>query len=113
VGRAARGDRLAFGDLAINYGGRFSDATMNRSGSRRVSASSANGKCPKGDRAGGLGVQFNLPLSVRVNRALVTHWNAGGVDHSAPRMRSDRQSDDSVLSARSERDLARSRRRST
>lgn len=68
----------AFGDLAINYRRQVpwgADAPVWFA--PRLSLVLPTGSVRKGTGAGGLGVQFNLPLSVRVNRALVTHWNAG------------------------------------
>ena len=68
----------ALGDLAINYRrqvlGRDDEPVWF---APRLSVVLPTGIVRKGTEAGGLGVQFNLPLSVRVNRALVTHWNAG------------------------------------
>ena len=68
----------AFGDLAINYRrqvlGRDEEPVWF---APRLSLVLPTGSVRKGTGAGGLGVQFNLPLSVRFNRALVTHWNAG------------------------------------
>ena len=68
----------ALGDLAINYRRQVpwgADAPVWFA--PRLSLVLPTGSVRKGTGAGGLGVQFNLPLSVRVNRALVTHWNAG------------------------------------
>jgi hypothetical protein len=43
----------------------------------RLSLIFSTGDSRLGRGFGGLGVQTNLPMSVVVNRALVTHWNAG------------------------------------
>ncbi|PYP76820.1 MAG: hypothetical protein DMD35_17160 [Gemmatimonadetes bacterium] len=43
----------------------------------RLSLVVPSGSARKGTGAGGPGLQVNLPLSVLVDRALVTHWNAG------------------------------------
>ena len=68
----------ALGDLAINYRrqvlGRDDEPVWF---APRLSFVLPTGSVRKGTGAGGPGVQMNLPLSVRVNRALVTHWNAG------------------------------------
>ena len=67
-----------FGDVLLNY--RYQ---LVGSGDTRVAfAPRASLICPTGDPRlgrgfGGFGVQTNLPLSVVVNRQLVTHWNAG------------------------------------
>ncbi len=66
------------GDVALNY--RYQ---LVGSGSSKVAFAprltllvpSGNSRLGRG--AGSTGVQINLPLSVVVNRKLVTHWNAG------------------------------------
>lgn len=68
----------AFGDMLLNY--RYQ---LVGNGEARVAfAPRASLIFPTGDSRtgggfGGFGVQTSLPLSVVVNRALVTHWNAG------------------------------------
>jgi hypothetical protein len=73
-----RADAAALGDVAINYRrqvlGRDEEPLWF---SPRVSVVLPTGSTRRGAGAGGLGVQMNLPVSVRVSRALVTHWNAG------------------------------------
>ena len=68
----------ALGDVAINYRrqilGRNDDPVWF---SPRLSLVLPTGSTEKGTGAGGPGLQVNLPLSVRVNRAFVTHWNLG------------------------------------
>jgi hypothetical protein len=72
------GSGAALGDAAINYRrqviGRDQDPVWF---SPRLSLVLPSGSAGKGTGAGGPGLQLNLPLSVRVNGALVTHWNAG------------------------------------
>ena len=67
-----------FGDALLNY--RYQLA--GNGGSRvafapRVSLILPTGDSRQGRGFGGTGVQTSLPLSVVVNRKLVTHWNAG------------------------------------
>jgi hypothetical protein len=76
--QGSRGDAAALGDVAINYRrqvlGRDEEPLWF---SPRVSLVLPSGSTRRGAGAGGLGVQMNLPVSVRLSRALVTHWNAG------------------------------------
>jgi hypothetical protein len=73
------GGRRALGDVALNYRrqvlGREEESVWF---SPRVRVVIPSGSVERGSGAGGAGLQVNLPVSVRVNRALVTHWNAGG-----------------------------------
>ena len=67
-----------FGDALLNY--RYQ--LVGNGGSRvafapRVSLILPTGDSRQGRGFGGTGVQTSLPLSVVVNRKLVTHWNAG------------------------------------
>ena len=67
-----------FGDVFLNY--RYQ--IVGNGGARvafapRVSLIFSTGDSRLGRGSGGLGVQTSLPMSVVVNRALVTHWNAG------------------------------------
>jgi hypothetical protein len=68
----------ALGDAAINYRrqvvGRDDDPVWF---SPRLSLVLPTGSTQKGTGEGGAGLQVNLPLSVRVSPALVTHWNLG------------------------------------
>jgi hypothetical protein len=92
----------AFGDLAINYRRQIpwgADAPVWFA--PRLSLVLPTGSVRKGTGAGGLGVQFNLPLSVRVNRALVTHWNAGASITRAASVLDRRQSIRSVAAGAS------------
>jgi hypothetical protein len=72
------GSDAAIGDIAINYrrqvGGRDDEPVWF---APRLSVLLPTGSVRKGAGTGGPGAQFNLPLSVRLNRDLVTHWNAG------------------------------------
>ena len=76
--QSSLGSGVSLGDAAINYRrqvlGRDEDPVWF---SPRLSLVLPSGSARKGTGAGGPGLQLNLPLSVRVNRALVTHWNAG------------------------------------
>lgn len=67
-----------FGDALLNY--RYQ--LVGNGGSRvafapRLSLILPTGNSRSGRGFGGSGVQTNLPLSVVLNRKLVTHWNAG------------------------------------
>jgi hypothetical protein len=72
------GSGAAIGDFAINYRrqilGRDDEPVWF---APRLGVVLPTGSVRKGTGAGGPGAQFNLPLSVRVSRTLVTHWNAG------------------------------------
>lgn len=76
--QSAGGSGASLGDVALNYRrqvlGRDDEPLWF---SPRLSLVLPSGSTRKGTGAGGPGVQVNLPLSVRVDRALVTHWNAG------------------------------------
>jgi hypothetical protein len=76
--QSSRDASASLGDAAINYRrqvlGRGEDPVWF---SPRLSLVVPSGSARKGTGAGGPGLQLNLPLSVRVNRGLVTHWNAG------------------------------------
>jgi hypothetical protein len=76
--QSSAGSGASIGDAAINYRrqilGHDEDPVWL---SPRLSLVLPSGSARKGTGAGGPGVQLNLPLSVRVNTALVTHWNAG------------------------------------
>jgi len=64
------------GDVAINY--RHQVASSERVAfAPRLSVVLPTGNEAKGLGTGGTGFQANLPLSVSVGPALVTHWNAG------------------------------------
>jgi len=76
--QSAIGSGAAIGDAAINYRrqllGHDDDPVWF---APRLSLVLPSGSARKGTGIGGPGLQLNLPLSLRVNRALVTHWNAG------------------------------------
>ena len=76
--QSTSGSGAALGDAAINYRrqvlGHDDDPVWF---SPRLSLVVPTGNTRKGTGAGGPGLQVNLPMSVRVNRALVTHWNVG------------------------------------
>lgn len=65
-----------FGDVLLNY--RYQVAQTERwAFAPRVSAILPTGDPHHARGAGGAGVQFNLPLSVRLSGRWVTHWNLG------------------------------------
>jgi hypothetical protein len=76
--QSSSGSVASIGDAALNYRrqilGHDEDPVWF---SPRLSLVLPSGSAQKGTGAGGPGLQLNLPLSVRVNSALVTHWNAG------------------------------------
>jgi hypothetical protein len=76
--QSTSGSGAALGDAAINYRrqilGHDDDPVWF---SPRLSLLLPSGSTRKGTGAGGPGLQVNLPLSVRVSSALVTHWNVG------------------------------------
>ena len=66
------------GDVALNY--RYQ--VVGSGGAKVAFAPRLTLLVPSGDArfgrgAGGVGTQINLPLSVVINRKLVTHWNVG------------------------------------
>jgi hypothetical protein len=66
------------GDLILNYRYQLLGEDEERVWvSPRASAILPTGSVAEGRGAGGPGVQLNLPLSVQISDALVTHWNAG------------------------------------
>ena len=72
------GSGASLGDIALNYRrqilGRDDEPVWF---APRLSVLLPTGSAQKGSGAGGPGMQLNLPLSVGLSRALVTHWNAG------------------------------------
>ncbi len=68
----------ALGDVALNYRrqlvGRGEQPMWF---APRLSVVFPTGSTRKGTGLGGPGLQLNLPLSVKLDRTLVTHWNAG------------------------------------
>ena len=76
--QSSTGSGASIGDAAINYRrqilGHDEDPVWF---APRLSLVLPSGSARKGTGAGGPGLQMNLPLSVRVHPALVTHWNAG------------------------------------
>jgi hypothetical protein len=73
------GDGRALGDVVLNYRRQvLGQAEEPVWFSPRVSLVLPSGSVDRGAGAGGMGVQLNLPVSVRVGRAWFTHWNAGG-----------------------------------
>jgi hypothetical protein len=76
--QSTSGSGASFGDVALNYRrqvlGHDDEPIWF---APRLSLVLPSGSARKGSGAGGPGLQVNLPLSVRVNGAVVTHWNAG------------------------------------
>jgi hypothetical protein len=67
-----------FGDVLLNYRYQLvGNGEARVAFAPRVSLIFPTADSRLGRGSGGLGVQTSLPLSVVVNRALVTHWNAG------------------------------------
>ncbi len=68
----------ALGDVVVNYRrqlvGRGEQPMWF---SPRLSVVIPTGSTRKGTGLGGPGLQLNLPLSMKLDRAIVTHWNAG------------------------------------
>jgi hypothetical protein len=68
--------KRGLGDTAINY--RYQLVDNDRVAvSPRVSVLLPTGKSTDGLGTGGVGIQTNLPVSVRVANKVVTHWNVG------------------------------------
>jgi hypothetical protein len=83
---AVRGSGIGFGDVALNYRYQlFGNGESRIAFAPRLSVLAPSGEARLGRSTGGWGVQTSLPLSVVVNRSLVTHWNAGAtfVPHAA------------------------------
>ena len=72
------GAGAGLGDVVINYRrqvlGKDEEPVWF---SPRLSVILPTGKTSKGTGAGGPGLQVNLPVSVQLDRHVVTHWNAG------------------------------------
>lgn len=66
-----------FGDAAINYRYQLLAADARVALAPRFSVLIPTGSEARGLGVGSLGVQVNLPLSVRLGPTLVTHWNTG------------------------------------
>jgi hypothetical protein len=67
-----------FGDTALNYRYQLvGDGESKVAISPRVSLLLPTGDSRRELGAGGVAVQFNLPVSVVLSRQFVTHWNAG------------------------------------
>jgi len=67
-----------WGDTAINYRYQLVGSGETRVAvAPRLSLLLPTGSSTAGRGYGGLGLQTNLPISVQLNRYLVTHWNAG------------------------------------
>lgn len=73
-----------FGDVALNYRLQLV-GPGNLAVSPRVSVILPTGKWEEGRGNGAAGLQVNLPVSARVGKRVVTHWNAGAtVTPNAP-----------------------------
>jgi hypothetical protein len=66
-----------FGDLALNYRFQLAGPGGRLAVSPRLSAVLPTGSWRRGYGFGATGVQLNLPVSARVARRILTHWNAG------------------------------------
>jgi hypothetical protein len=72
------GARGGFGDTLLNYRYQLLGEGEDRVWfSPRASLLVPTGSSRRGRGAGGVGMQFNLPVSWQVADKLVTHWNAG------------------------------------
>jgi hypothetical protein len=68
-----------FGDIALNYRYQLVGNGETRTAfAPRLTLLLPSGSAKDGRGVGGVGWQANLPLSVVVNRSVVTHWNLGG-----------------------------------
>lgn len=66
------------GDIALNYRYQLvGDGAGRWAIAPRASLLLPNGSVKKGIGAGGIGYQFNLPVSTLITPKLVMHWNAG------------------------------------
>ena len=66
------------GDVALNYRYQLvGNGSAQVAFAPRLTLLLPSGNSHLGRGAGGVGVQVSLPLSVVINRRLVTHWNAG------------------------------------
>lgn len=75
---AFRANGAGFGDTLLNYRYQLvGGGGQKYAFSPRFSVLVPTGSASAGRGSGGLGVQTNLPLSVYLNRKVVTHWNAG------------------------------------
>lgn len=71
------GQSGGFGDILLNYRQQFGIGQARWAFAPRLSAILPSGSVSRGLGDGTLGVQANLPLSYRLSRTLVSHWNAG------------------------------------
>jgi len=66
------------GDILLNYRYQaIGDGNAKVAFSPRASVLVPSGSSRRGRGSGGVGMQFNLPVSWQVAERLVTHWNAG------------------------------------
>lgn len=73
------GSGAGLGDTILNYRYQAVGSGESRVAfSPRLSVLLPTGGVEQGRSTGGAGVQANLPVSVVVQRRLITHWNAGG-----------------------------------
>ena len=67
-----------FGDIALNYRYQLAgDPEARVVAAPRLSLLVPTGNEERGRGSGGLGFQGNIPLTLVLNRYIVTHWNAG------------------------------------
>ena len=75
--RSEGGAPQGFGDIQLNYRYQLGAYGRRWAFAPRLSVLLPSGSVEKGLGSGSTGVQVNLPLSVRISRDLVAHWNAG------------------------------------
>ena len=72
------GTGIGWGDTALNYRYQIiGDGNSRFAFAPRLSLLLPSGEVTLGRGAGGTGMQVNLPVSIVLNRRLVSHWNAG------------------------------------
>lgn len=73
------GSATRLGDIYLNYRYQFKGLTENEkvAVAPRISLILPTGNYRNETGAGAVGVQFNLPVSVKHSSKIVTHWNAG------------------------------------
>ncbi len=71
------GGRARLGDMVLNYRYQLVGGEGPVAAAPRVSLQLPTGSASRGVGDDAVGVQFNLPVSVRAGPRFVTHWNAG------------------------------------
>lgn len=77
--------RAGIGDLLLNYRQQIVGTQGALSVAPRLSVILPTGNEDRGRGSGAVGIQVNIPASVRVSPRLVTHWNLGvtGIPHTS------------------------------